>query len=128
MGIMKKVLDMAGGFLAIFKTRLELVSVELQEEVQRILSYLVLSLLALFCAVMALSLATFLIIVLCWDSYRILSICCLIVFFALMALVMGLNVRASFRKKPKLFAYTRAEIAKDLERMRPVGGQEDGQQ
>lgn len=120
---------MAGNVLAIFKTRLELVSVELQEEVQRIITYVVLSLVALFCAVMAISLATFLIIVIFWDTYRILSICCLIVFFAIVALALGLSVRGSFRKKPKLFAYTRAEIAKDIERMRPAGDQtKNGQQ
>ena len=109
---------MASTLLAIFHTRIELLTVELQEETQRLLSYFILSLVALFCVIMTFLLGIFLVIVLFWDSYRVLAISGLIVFFGAVAALIALGIRRSYRKKPRMLAYTRNEIAKDLERLK----------
>lgn len=109
---------MASTLLAIFQTRIELFTVELQEEAQRLLSYLILSLVALFCVIMAFLLGVFLIIVLLWDSYRILAVSGLIVFFGGAAALIAIGIRSSLRKKPRMLAYTRSEIARDIERLK----------
>ena len=119
MGIIRNMAKMAGTLLAIFHTRIELFTVELQEETQRLLSYLILSLVALFCVIMTFLLGIFLVIVLFWDSYRILAISGLILFFGALAILIVLGVRSSYRKKPRMLAYTRSEIARDLERLNP---------
>lgn len=66
------ILDSAGRFgaslLAMLQTRVELASIELQEEAQRALRYLVLSLAGLFLAAMAVILITFFVILLFWDE------------------------------------------------------------
>lgn len=118
MGIIRNVARMASMLLAIFQTRIELFTVELQEEAQRLLSYLILSLVALFCVIMAFLLGVFLIIVLLWDSYRILAVSGLIVFFGGAAALIAIGIRSSLRKKPRMLAYTRSEIAKDIERLK----------
>jgi uncharacterized membrane protein YqjE len=107
--------------LAILHTRVELLAVEAQEEAQRLLFYLVLSLAALFCAAMAFLLVVFLVIVLFWDTWRIGVICGLMVFFSGAALLIGLGIRSSYRKRPGVLAYTRNEIAKDIERFKSGG-------
>ncbi|NLC24962.1 phage holin family protein [Oxalobacter vibrioformis] len=118
MGIIRNVTRMASTLLAIFNTRVELFTVELQEEAQRLLSYLILSLVALFCVIMTFLLGIFLVIVLFWESYRILAVSGLIVFFAGAAVLIALSIRSSYRKKPRMLAYTRSEIAKDIERLK----------
>ncbi|MDL2284661.1 phage holin family protein [Oxalobacter sp. OttesenSCG-928-P03] len=121
MGILRNVTRMASTLLAIFHTRVELFSVELQEEAQRLLSYLILSLIALFCVMMTFLLTIFLVIVLFWDSWRILAISGLIACFAGAAILIWLGIRSSYRKKPRMLAYTRSEIARDIERLKSGG-------
>ena len=125
MSILKNISSMASSLLAIFQTRIELFTVELQEEVQRLLSYFILAVIALFCIAITFALGVFLIIVLCWDGYRIVAICGLMAFFALAALVICLGIRNSFRNKPKMLAHTRSEIEKDLMRLKSNHGQEN---
>ncbi|MCM1128453.1 MAG: phage holin family protein [Alistipes senegalensis] len=116
MGIMGNLAKMAGTLLAIFQTRVELFSVELQEGAQRLLLSLVLALVALFCFITAVFLAVLLVIVLFWDGYRLWAIGGLMVFFGAAAVLIGLGVRSRLRQGPGLLAFTRAEIAKDIER------------
>lgn len=118
MGIVKNMARMASTLLAICQTRVELFAVELQEEAQRLLSYLILSLVAVCCLSMAFLLAIFLVIVLFWDSYRILSICVLMGGFGIAALLIFLGIRSSYRNKPQFLAYTRNELVRDMERLK----------
>lgn len=109
----------AGTVLALLGTRFELMAIELEEEWSRLLTYLLLSLAALFCLTLTVLLAVTLIIVLCWDSWRIPAIVALMVFFGIVTCVIGLGVRRSFRQKPKLLELTRQEIGKDIDRLSP---------
>lgn len=118
MGVIKNMARMASTLLAIFHTRIELFTVELQEEAQRLLAYLIFSLIALFFVVLTFILAILLVIVLFWDTHRIIAICGLMVFFGGGALLIGWGIRSSYRKKPRMLAYTRNEIAKDIDRLK----------
>ncbi len=118
MSIIKNFSSVASTLHAILQTRLELLTVELQEEALRLISYFILAVMALICIAITFSLGIFLVIVLCWDSYRIIAICGLMVFFALAALLLCLGIRNSFRNKPKMLAHTRSEIEKDLMRLK----------
>ena len=102
MALVDNFAKVAGTLLAIAKTRAELIAIELEEEWVRLLSYLLLSLSALFCLALTVFLAVILVIVLCWDSCRIPG-----------------SVRRSFRRKPRLLELTRQEIAKDIDRLTP---------
>ena len=105
----------AGTVLAILKTRFELISIEVEEEWTRLLTYLLLSLAGLFCLALTILLAVILIIVLCWESYRIPAMVGLIVFFGLVTLGIAIGVKRSFARKPKMLALTCQEIAKDID-------------
>lgn len=69
MALVDNFAKVAGTLLAIVKTRAELIAIELEEEWVRLLSYLLLSLSALFCLALTVFLAVILVIVLCWDSW-----------------------------------------------------------
>ena len=104
MALVDNFAKVAGTLLAIVKTRAELIAIELEEEWVRLLSYLLLSLSALFCLALTVFLAVILVIV---------------VFFGLLTGIIWWSVRRSFRRKPRLLELTRQEIAKDIDRLTP---------
>jgi len=97
------------------QTRVELLTVELEEEALRYFFYLLLSLAAMACLGIAVLLAILLIVVLYWDTQRIPVLLILIGFFTLAAIVIVLAVRSNYRRKSRLLAHTLAEMAKDVD-------------
>lgn len=112
---------MGSTLAAIVQTRLELAALEMEEESVRLLSYLALGLLALLCASIAVTLLAFFIIVLFWDTYRLEAIFSVAVLFALAAFGIVLGVRNSYRNKPGMLSFTRAELRKDVASMKSLG-------
>ena len=110
---------MVANMLAILQTRAELLAIEVEEEVLRFFSYLILSLVALVCFGIATLLAILLIIVVFWDSNRVTVIACLTAFFGVAAIVVAMGVRNCFRSKPKFLSNSMGEISKDIEMLRP---------
>jgi uncharacterized membrane protein YqjE len=107
--------------LAMLQTRIELAALELEEESQRLLGYLLVSLLALFLCGIAIVLVALLVIVLCWDSYRIEAVLGLVVLFGGSGIALGLKVRAGFGAKPRLLGATLCELNKDINYVRNAG-------
>jgi uncharacterized membrane protein YqjE len=102
-------------FIATLQTRVELLTVELEEESLRYFFYLLLSLAAMGCLGIAVLLAILLIVAIYWDTHRIPVLVGMIAFFTLAAIAIVLGVRSSYRKKSRLLAHTLAEMAKDVE-------------
>lgn len=112
---------MAASVLAILQTRAELLTVEVEDEARRLISYLLMSLVVLFFAGLAVLLAVLLIVVLFWDSNRVAVIACLTAFFGIAAVVIAFMVRNCWRNKPRFLAATVDELSKDIEMIRPSG-------
>lgn len=111
-------------------TRLELASVELEEELHRFSSSLLWSLSALFCACMAIVLTVALVVVLCWESYRIAAIAGLACLFGIAALFVSLQVRRTLQNKPRFLSSTLTELQKDGAALRgeiPAAATESGE-
>ena len=104
---------MASSSIAILQTRAELAVVEVEEEAIRYFSYLLLSLVAVFCIGVAFLLGVTLIVAIYWDTHRVVSLLALILFFLLLSAVLGLKVRSSYRNKPRLLDTTLAELRQD---------------
>ncbi len=111
---------MASSFLAIFKTRFELLTLELEEESTRLFSYLLFSLLALFFLCLAILLGVLLLVVVFWDTHRIGIIAGLSGVFGILALIIGLSVRRCYLNKPRLLDTTLSELGKDMDALKPV--------
>lgn len=112
---------LAGTLLGTLHTRLELVSVEIEEEMARYSSYLLWIVVALFCAGVAILLAILLVVVLFWDSHREAVLLTLIATFAGIALYIGWWLREAMRNKPRLLGYTLEELRRDTSGLRGVG-------
>lgn len=107
--------------LAMVRTRLALAAVEAQEEAQRILGYLAWTLLAAFLGAGAFMLAALFVIVLFWDTHRLLAIGGMAGLFALAALAILLQVRARFASRPSPMAATLGELNKDIAFIKGTG-------
>lgn len=115
MAITSNINRIASTLAAMIQTRLELVSVELEEELVRFSSYFVYSLVALYCAAVAVTLGIVLVIVLYWDDHRFAVLATLIVVFAAASAAIAEWLRQQFLNKPRLLEHSLAEMKKDVE-------------
>jgi uncharacterized membrane protein YqjE len=118
-GLLDSVKALASTLIAMGQTRLELLSTEIEEEREWLTSMMIWTLVALFCAAIAVVLAAMLIVIIFWDSYRILALSLLICVFILGA---GFAWRMVFnitRNKPRLFTSSIEEMSKDREKLSP---------
>lgn len=106
--------------LTIGRTRLELLSVELQLEVRRIAELLVLAFLTLFAAGVGLMLAGLAVILIFWDTHRVLAAVLVTGTFVGIAAVSALILAYKIRTKPRLLEGTLAELAADSQRLRKL--------
>lgn len=103
--------------LAMGQTRLELLSTEIEEEREWLTSMLTWTLIALFSAALAVILAALLVVVIFWDSYRVLAISFMIGIFVLAAAISWRTVSNLNNKKPRIFSASIAELSKDREQL-----------
>jgi uncharacterized membrane protein YqjE len=101
--------------LAMVRTRLELAAVELQEETQRLFGYLAWALTAAFLVAGAVILAVLFVLVLFWDSHRLLAVGGMTALFALASMFALARLRAGLASRPALLGGTLAELRKDVE-------------
>lgn len=117
--------NLVANLLTIVRTRLELITVELQIEAQRVAILAVLAVVALFAAGIGLIFAAVTVILIFWDTHRVLAAFMVTGAFVGVSLVSGLVLLNKIRTKPRLLAATLAELAADARRLRgapSVGG------
>lgn len=103
---------------AMVGTRLELAAVEFQEDARRLLGYLAWSLLAVFLAAGSIMLAALFVIVLFWDTHRLLAVGAMAAVLAVAAGLILMSVRSKLNAQAPLLAETRAELRKDVDYVR----------
>jgi len=115
-GSLKRLVSTA---LAIVQTRLELLSNELEEERLRIRQMFLYGCVVLFCFGLAIMLLTVFVVVLFWDSHRLLVLGALTGFFFIAGLLAAYALRRLAQQRQKLFATSLAELSDDLRRLSP---------
>ena len=118
MALIDSLSKMAGSVLAIAKNRAELASIELREELSRIIGYIVFAVAAFFCIFVGIVMAGVFVVVLCWDTCRIGALGGVTAFFLIIGIILVLKLRSSLKNKPKILAKTREEIANDIAYMK----------
>ena len=121
-GLMGSARRLTGTLIAIVSTRLELLANELQEERLRLTQMLLLALIALFLLGNGLILLNAFIVVLFWDSHRLLALGLLCVVYLVAGVAVTMSLRAKAQAGSKLFAASLAEFDKDRQALR--GGNE----
>jgi uncharacterized membrane protein YqjE len=100
-------------FLALVQTRIEIFASEVDEERTRLARIVVLAVIAAFCGGLALVLLVLLIVVVFWDTNRLLAIGVIAGLLALGALAALISLRKDVRQRPRFLSATLAELRKD---------------
>lgn len=117
-GLFQSLRAFAGKLVTLAHTRLQLLTTELQEEVQRAAQLLVWAFVALFAAMMALFLGALTVIFVFWDTHRLLAALIMTAVLVAIAAAAALVLRAKIRSKPPMLGSTLAELAKDRDHLR----------
>lgn len=116
-GMFDSLRQLLATLVGIAHTRIELLGVEVEEQVARLTSMLLWTIVAVFLAFTTVILIAVAILVAFWDTNRILVAVLLAAGFATLALISWLRVRAVARGRPHLFQATLEELAKDRDRL-----------
>lgn len=116
-GMFDSLRQLLGTLAGIAQTRIELLGTEVEEQVARLTSMLLWTIVSLFLAFTTVVLIAVTILVAFWDTNRILAAILLAAGFAVLALISCLRVRAVARGRPHLFQATLEELAKDRDRL-----------
>lgn len=117
-GLFQSLNNFVATLVGIAHTRLQLLTTELQEEVQQVGQLLIWSFIALFAAMMALFLGALTVIFVFWDTHRILAALLMTGAFLLIAVVAALILVQKVKAKPPMLDATLGEFAKDRDQLR----------
>jgi uncharacterized membrane protein YqjE len=101
----------------VFQTRLELLATEVEEERVRLGRLLLLGAVAAFFLALGMLTLTLFVIVLFWDTHRLLVTGLLAALYLGAGLALALAARREASARPRLFAASLSELAKDRERL-----------
>ncbi|HTF14762.1 MAG TPA: phage holin family protein [Burkholderiales bacterium] len=116
-GLLESLRNLARTSLAIVQTRIEIFASEIDEERTRLARIALLAAAAAFCLGLAVILLVFFLVVLFWDTDRLLAIGALAGVFAVGGIAACLGLRAAISKRPKFLSATLAELRKDGTRL-----------
>jgi len=111
--LLESLRNLAKTFLALVQTRLEIFASEIDEQRALLARIAVLSAIAAFCLGLAVILLVVFVVVLFWDTNRLLAIGVLAGVFAAGGIAACVMLRAAIARRPKLLAATLAELRKD---------------
>lgn len=118
MAITDSIARLGASLIETLHTRLELASVEIEEEFGRYTSYLLLALLGLFFGIVTVLLLILLVLILFWDQHREIALISLIIVFAAASTGTFAYIKTALKNKPRLLAASLNELQSDIEALR----------
>ena len=116
--LLRSAVQLFGTLMEAAQTRAELLTTEVEEEIQRVARLLLLGFAALLAGILGALIAGFVVVILFWDTYRVAAALAVMGVFLLAAAICGVAVRRELRAGPRLLEATRAELARDVARLR----------
>jgi len=117
-GLFKSVTNLAATLMSVAQTRLELLTTELQEEVQRAAGLVVWAFIALLSTMIALFMGGLTIVFVYWETNRVLAAVLVTSAFMLFAIVAVGFLISKMNSRPRFLDGTLTELAKDSESLR----------
>ncbi len=117
-GLLASLQRLLATLLEVVQTRVQIVATEYEEERERLRELVVFGVLTLFFAGFALMFLTLFVVVLFWDTHRLYVVGGFALLYLGLAGVTGLILRRRLKSRPRLFAATLSELAKDRDRLR----------
>ena len=117
-GLFEGLRTLLASILQLLHTRVELLTTELQEQVQRLLWLFVWTTVALFCAGFALLMLCITVLIAFWDGHRLLAAGCLTGGMLVLLLAALLALRAQWRAGPRWLGASLDELQRDADVLR----------
>jgi uncharacterized membrane protein YqjE len=114
-GVMDAAKRMLATVIALVHTRLELFTTEIEEEIQRAASILLWALVALFFGSLAVLMIAVTILIVFWDSNRVLAACLITGTFLVLTGVFAMLARARLKSKARFMEASIEELKRDRE-------------
>ena len=116
-GVLDRLAKFAADLVNIAHTRLALLSTDIEEEREHLLSLIRWTLISLFFMMLGLLLVAFLLIVLLWENYRLSAIAGLAGFFLAAGAISWYAAKHKAKAKPRLFWSSLMELEKDRQNL-----------
>lgn len=116
-GLLNLLRDYVASVVSLLRTRIEILSTELEEEKEWLKHSLIFSLLAMFSVIMGVIFLSLFVVVLFWDQNRLLAIGAVTVFYAGVGTTLAIMIKHRLQRKPKLFQTTLSELKRDYEHL-----------
>jgi uncharacterized membrane protein YqjE len=116
--LLRSLVQLGGTLLATAQTRVELLTTELSEDVERGIRILLWGFVALLAGILGALLAGITLIIYFWDTHRLGAAVGVTLAFLLVAALAGWISRERLREKPRLLDATRSELRHDVEVLR----------
>ena len=118
-GLMETIRSFLASWVAVVKTRVEIISVELEEQREWLEHLVLLAVAALFCLSLGLILLTLFVVVLFWEKYPLVVLGGFTVLYLGAGIGLWLTLKSKLKHKPRLFAATAHELGKDYAALQP---------
>jgi uncharacterized membrane protein YqjE len=116
--LLRSAVQLLGTVVEAVQTRAELLTTEVEEEIERIARVLLLGMATLLAGILGALIAGFVVVLVFWDTHRLAAALAVMTVFLLAAAICGFAVRRELRARPRLFEATRTELARDVARLR----------
>jgi uncharacterized membrane protein YqjE len=110
--------QLAANAIALIRTRIELVGVELQETTGHVKELLILAICGALLAIFTLLFASLFVIVYFWDSYPLEVVGGVALFYLVLTVAVFVRLRQRVRRRPTPFAATLTEFQNDVTSLR----------
>ena len=118
-GLLASLQRLLATLLDILQTRVAIVATEFEEERVRLRELVVFGFVALFFINLGVVLFTLLVVMLFWESHRLYVMGGFALLYLGVGVVAGISLRHRLKSRPRLFATTLAELAKDRDQLTP---------
>lgn len=112
-GLFATLKALSANLLGIVQTRLELLSTDIIEERERIITLLVLAVAALFSVGVGVVLLAILVVLALWETHRLMALGGMVVFFLMAGASIGWVAMNKLRSHPRPFDASISELVKD---------------
>jgi uncharacterized membrane protein YqjE len=118
-GLLESAQNMLAGLISLGRTRFELFSVELREELARLTAALLGGLAVLVLAALGIAFGAVALVLAVGEEHRLITVCIVAGVFLAAAALLAWRLQRLAALKPRAFASTLAELERDYEAIKP---------
>lgn len=124
-GLLASIKNLTATLIDIVYTRLDLLCTDMEEERQRLVSLLAMAFISLFCLCVGVVLLAILVVVVFWDTHRVLVLGLITGIFLISGAMLWALAMHALKSMPRMFAASLAELSKDRQHIEAQNNQDE---